>query len=55
MAHPGMAPVVADLVERNDAYEATITLTMAGDWTFVAAGPLANGRQLVREFATVAR
>ena len=47
MSHPGMAPVTADVVERSPgAYEARVRLPMAGDWLFVVAGSLADGRRV---------
>jgi hypothetical protein len=46
MAHPGMQPVVAPVVEVGDgAYEARFSFTMAGDWVLVLNGTLANGRR----------
>jgi YtkA-like len=47
MSHPGMAPVVADVVERGDgAYDAPLQFTMAGDWILLVTGQLADGSQL---------
>ena len=47
MSHPGMAPVVAEVVERGDgAYDAPLQFTMAGDWILLVTGQLADGRQL---------
>jgi len=47
MSHPGMAPVVADVVERgNGVYDAPLQFTMAGDWILLVTGQLADGRQL---------
>jgi hypothetical protein len=52
MAHPGMAPVVADVKEIGDGrYEARLPLTMAGRWTFVLSGSLANGRRMTHEWS----
>jgi hypothetical protein len=50
MAHPGMMPVVADLVERGDGvYEAQMQLTMGGDWILVVSGQLRDGTQIVKQ------
>ena len=50
MSHPGMAPVVADAVERGEgAYEAPIQFTMAGDWILLVTGQLADGSALRRQ------
>lgn len=39
MSHPGMAPVLASFVEREDGrYEAAIEFTMAGDWILLVSG-----------------
>jgi hypothetical protein len=52
MSHPGMAPVTAAMTERSDGtYEARVRLTMAGDWRFVVAGTLADGRRITRDTA----
>jgi hypothetical protein len=52
MAHPGMAPVTGEVVERGaGGYEARIQLSMAGDWIFVLTGQLADGSRVTREFA----
>ena len=49
MTHPGMAPVIASAAERDAGiYEATIELTMPGNWTMVASGTLPDGRRLTR-------
>jgi hypothetical protein len=49
MAHPGMAPLVADAVEDPPgSYTATFQFTMNGDWTIVASGTLADGRRITR-------
>ena len=51
MSHPGMAPVVTAATERADGvYEAALELTMAGGWTVVASGTLADGRRLMEAF-----
>ena len=50
MSHPGMAPVVADVVERGDGvYDAPLQFTMAGDWILLVTGQLADGRGLKSE------
>ena len=52
MSHPGMTPVVADASERdNGAYEARISLSMAGDWVFVLTGELADRRRITRNIS----
>lgn len=49
MSHPGMAPVVGNVTEReNGAYEARIHLSMAGDWVFVLTGELTNGTRVTK-------
>jgi hypothetical protein len=55
MDHPGMAPVLAELAERNPGvYGARVTLSMAGAWTLVADGILPDGRRLTRTLALTA-
>jgi hypothetical protein len=55
MAHPGMAPVLAELTEGNPGvYGARVTLSMAGAWTLVADGTLPDGRRLTRTLALTA-
>jgi YtkA-like protein len=50
MSHPGMAPVVADLQERDGGtYEGRVKLTMAGDWVLVVDGQLADGTRITRQ------
>jgi hypothetical protein len=52
MAHPGMAPLTADVTEAAaGTYEARIALTMAGDWTFVMAGSRAGGDRIAETLA----
>jgi hypothetical protein len=44
MSHPGMAPVLAPVTEReHGVYEATLRFTMPGDWILLVAGVLSNG------------
>jgi YtkA-like len=52
MSHPGMTPVVADVMERgNGAYEARLHLSMPGDWLFVVTGELVDGRRIMKDVA----
>ena len=50
MSHPGMAPVTADIVERQSgSYDARLVLSMPGDWVFVVNGVLADRTWISRE------
>jgi hypothetical protein len=50
MSHPGMAPVTAALVEKDDGtYEAPLQLTMAGDWIVLVTGELKDGSPLKKQ------
>jgi hypothetical protein len=50
MAHPGMAPVVGELIETEvGVYETRVKLTMAGPWVIVVAGELPDGRRIVKQ------
>ncbi len=50
MSHPGMAPVVAAAHETADGvYTARIPFSMAGEWTLVASGVLADGRRVAAQ------
>ena len=47
MNHPGMAPALATAVEvAPGRYQATLELTMGGDWFIVVQATLADGRSL---------
>lgn len=50
MNHAGMKPVFADAKEtRPGHYEATLELTMGGDWFVLVHAILADGRKLSRK------
>jgi hypothetical protein len=50
MAHPGMAPVLAEAREVSPGrYESTLQLTMAGDWIVLVDARLRDGRAVHRE------
>lgn len=50
MNHAGMKPVFADAKETSPGkYEATLELTMGGDWFVLIQGSLADGRKLSRK------
>ena len=50
MNHTGMKPVFADAKEVEPGkYEATLDLTMGGDWFVLITGALADGRKLNRK------
>ena len=56
MSHPGMAPILSQITERNDgAYETRVHLSMAGEWVFVVTGRLADGTRMVREHKVAVR
>ena len=51
MFHPGMAPAVAAMTERDGGrYEARLPLTMAGEWGLVVTGTLPGGGRIVEEY-----
>jgi hypothetical protein len=51
MNHAGMKPVFADAKEvAPGKYEATLQLTMGGDWYVEVTGSLSDGRKLKRKF-----
>jgi hypothetical protein len=50
MNHPGMTPVFADAKETEPGlYEATLDLTMGGDWFVLVNATLPDGRKLTRK------
>jgi len=50
MSHPGMSPVLSDAIERgNGIYEATLRLTMEGNWTLVLTGELRDGARITKQ------
>ena len=54
MSHPGMAPVVSVMQEReNGTYVAPIEFTMAGDWILVVSGDLPQRGRLTRQIEVV--
>jgi hypothetical protein len=51
MSHPGMAPIIATIMERGPGtYEARLQFSMAGDWVLVASGELPNGQRIESSF-----
>jgi hypothetical protein len=47
MSHPGMTPVTAAVTELDPGmYEAPLRFSMAGDWTLVVTGELADGTRI---------
>jgi YtkA-like len=51
MSHAGMVPVFADARETEPGrYQATVELTMAGDWFILVHVTLTDGRKLDRQF-----
>lgn len=50
MTHPGMAPVVASMMEvAPGRYQAPLPLAMAGEWILVLTGTLADGSRVQAE------
>jgi len=50
MSHPGMKPVLEDARQTaSGRYEASIDLTMAGDWILLVEATLPDGRILQRQ------
>jgi hypothetical protein len=50
MNHPGMKPAFADAKETQPgSYEATLSLSMGGDWFILVEASLADGRKLKRK------
>ena len=51
MSHPGMAPIIATMVERGPGiYEARLQFSMAGEWVLVASGELPDGQGIESSF-----
>jgi hypothetical protein len=49
MSHPGMAPVLADGVQRKPGvYEVPFAFTMQGDWVLLVTATLPDGRRTER-------
>lgn len=49
MSHPGMAPVLADAVERSPGtYQLSFAFTMQGDWVLLVSAALRDGRRIER-------
>jgi hypothetical protein len=49
MSHPGMTPITANVLDRgNGAYESRLLLSMAGNWTLVVSGELADGKRVTK-------
>jgi hypothetical protein len=54
MSHPGMAPVIAAVAEREEGvYEVRLQFTMSGDWIVLVTGSLPDGRRLNRRIDVV--
>jgi len=52
MSHPGMSPVLAAARETSSGrYQASVDLTMAGDWVLLVEAALPDGRTLRRQVA----
>jgi hypothetical protein len=50
MNHPGMAPIFGDLIETSRGrYDGNLNFTMAGDWTIVVRGVLADGVRMEKQ------
>ena len=50
MNHPGMAPIFGDVTETSQGrYDGRLNFTMAGDWTIVVRGVLADGVRIEKE------
>jgi hypothetical protein len=47
MSHPGMRPVLADLIEHpGGSYEGSLSFTMGGAWFVLVSGSLSDGRRV---------
>jgi hypothetical protein len=54
MSHPGMTPVITDVVERAAGeYEAQLQFSMAGDWILVLSGETQDGVRLTKQLDVV--
>lgn len=48
MDHPGMAPALSAVTERDGIYEGRLRFLMRGNWTIVVSGSLPDGTRFTR-------